>query len=82
LKYVVRSSAAVKKIPDLNAREMMSAMTFLSPPTWWGTTWDAPAAQRRIPRRRNSLPAVIFLDVRNLYAHATAEMLSQNVTIW
>ena len=75
-------SALAWKNLSLNAREMMSAMTLSFPATCIGTTVDALAACMRMPRMRSNLPAVMFLDVLILYAHATADILSQNMTRW
>ena len=80
LKYDVRLEAARKNLPFLKAREITSAMMLSSPATCFGTMFDALAACIRSPSIRNNLPAVRLLEVRSLYAHATADMLSQNVT--
>ena len=77
---MVRSVAAWKNFPSLNARDTMSAIVLSTPATWMGVMDDALAAWIRMPRRRWRRPAVALLDVLIWYAHATADILSQYVT--
>ena len=76
---MTRFSCASKNLPFLKAREGMSAISLSAPAMCIGNNDDAFRVRCLIARRRSRRPAMIDFDVVNLYVHATAEVLSQNM---
>ena len=69
----------MKYSPFLNARDETSAILLSSPGMLRVVSGDDLDASTRRPMRRSNRAAGIDLDVRNLFAQLTAEVLSQYV---
>ena len=67
----------LKESPCLKALDEISAMSFSAPGMLRVVRDDAPDANIRRPSIRSSLAAGIDLEVRNLFAQLTADVLSQ-----
>ena len=59
----------------------MSAIVFLSPGIYRGVSVDALHECMRKPKMRSKRPAIFDCDVRSLWAHETADVLSQKVAM-
>ena len=81
LKKEVKDDFSMKNFPCLDAREDISAIFFSSSDMDIGVSEDACVLWIRIPNIQRKHAAGIDLLVRSLYAHCTADVLSQKIPL-